>query len=642
MSVVISVLASYTALDLAGRVAAARGRPRLMWLSGGAFAMGTGIWSMHFLGMLAWSVPVSLSYDVGLVILSVLLAIIGSGFALWVISARETRIAHLALAAPFMGAAIAGMHYTGMAALRGSIHLKWHAGLVAASIAIAVVASYAALWLAFRFTGEHIERAGRKKFAASVLMGVAICGMHYTGMAAAHALPGERMLHGSVLPTGGLAAAVVSITLIILGMAAVVAMIDRQLTTTTSLAAENERLYRAAEAEIAERKRAEAALRSSEEQLRQSQRIEAVGRLAGGIAHDFNNLLTAISGHTELLLAQTPPSDARREDMLEIRHGADRAAALTRQLLAFSRKQVLLPQAMSLNACVMRTERMLRRLIGENITISTQLSNDLHAIWADPGQIEQVLLNLAVNARDAMSQGGTITIRTMNAETCVDEGVTIPEGRHVLLIVTDTGCGMDAETASHIFDPFFTTKEQGKGTGLGLSTVYGIVRQSDGAVWVKSAPGAGSTFYVCLPGIEREDVADVDPATTESPGGNETILLVEDEPAVRSLATKLLNRKGYNVIEALDVDDAVRIADESADQIDLLLTDIVMPVMNGPALARIITRIRPTIRVLFMSGYTEDSILQETHTATPSGFLAKPFTVDGLAAKVREVLDTPQ
>jgi signal transduction histidine kinase/ActR/RegA family two-component response regulator len=611
-----------------------------MWLAGGAFVMGTGIWSMHFIGMLAWSVPVSLSYSVSLVILSAILAILGSGFALWIVSVRSSGTPPLLLATPFMGAAIAGMHYTGMAGLRGSFRIEWNPLLVAASVAVALIASYSALWLAFRF--KNTTRAGVKKLTASVVMGLAVVGMHYTAMAAVHPMHRAALaMHGGVLPTSGLAVAVTAITFVILGMAAVMSTIDRQLSSTTSLAAENERLYRAAAAEIAERKRAEAALKASEEQLRQSQRIEAVGRLAGGIAHDFNNLLTTIGGHTELLLAETPETDHRRDDVVQIGLAAERAASLTRQLLAFSRKQVLTPKVLNLNSCIAATERMLRRVIGDKIVVTTELAEDLDAVRADGDQIEQVLINLIVNARDAMPDGGTLHIRTTNSIDCMANAARPLQGRYVLLIVSDTGCGMDASIASHIFDPYFTTKDQGTGAGLGLSTVYGIVTQSEGRVWVDTAPGAGSTFYICLPGVDHElPVNRVTSQELLQRDGSETVLLVEDEDPVRALAAKVLTRRGYNVLEAADIGDAIRIAYEHQDPIDLVLTDVVMPIMNGPELAALIAEIRPGIRVLYMSGYMEDSILNSATFEERAGFLSKPFTVDGLARKVREVLDS--
>jgi two-component system, cell cycle sensor histidine kinase and response regulator CckA len=378
-----------------------------------------------------------------------------------------------------------------------------------------------------------------------------------------------------------------------------------------------------------------------EEQLRQAQKMEAVGRLAGGVAHDFNNLLTAIKGYGGLLMEALHPSDVRRADVQEINKAADRAAALTRQLLAFSRKQVLKPVVLDLNDVVADMESMLRRLIGEDVRLATGLSSDLGAVRADRGQLEQVLMNLVINARDAMPGGGALTVETANVDVrrrFVDRQLSVDPGHYVMLAVRDTGCGMDEETQQHIFEPFFTTKGVG-GTGLGLATVYGIVRQSGGFVRVESAPGVGTTIAVHLP-----RTADA-PATGErvpSPApplaGRGTVLLCEDESAVRALARRVLEGQGYTVIEAAHGAAALAVAAAHAAEITLLVTDVVMPEMGGRELAEQLTAARPGLRVLYMSGYTDGDILRRGLAREGRAFLQKPFTPEDLARKVQAVL----
>lgn len=399
--------------------------------------------------------------------------------------------------------------------------------------------------------------------------------------------------------------------------------------------------------DITERMRVEEELRQSEEQLRQSQKLEAVGQLAGGVAHDFNNLLTVITGYSDLTLRRLKPDDPLQRHVIEIKKAGERAASLTRQLLAFSRKQVLQPRVLELNATVADMNKMLRRLIGEDIDLQTVLDPSLGQVKADPGQIEQVLMNLVVNARDAMPEGGKLTIETANVHLDakhVGGHVVMQPGQYVMLAVSDTGCGMDAEIQEHIFEPFFTTKEQGHGTGLGLSTVYGIVKQSGGNVWVYSEVGRGTTFKVYLPRV-NEQVEESKRGTThrEAPEGWETILLVEDEQMVRSLAARALREQGYSVVEASNGEEALRIAgDHAGKKIHLLLTDMIMPRMSGHELAERLTRLHPHMRVLFMSGYTNRGIVHQGMLNEGALFLPKPFTLEGLAHRVREVLDMPE
>jgi two-component system, cell cycle sensor histidine kinase and response regulator CckA len=380
--------------------------------------------------------------------------------------------------------------------------------------------------------------------------------------------------------------------------------------------------------------------RQLEEQLRQTVKMEAIGQLAGGVAHDFNNLLTIISGYGQILEESVETKE--REYVTEILKASERAASLTRQLLAFSRRQILAPQVLDLNSIVLNMEKMLKRLIGEDIELATVQEANLGRVKADAGQIEQVILNLAVNARDAMPDGGKITIETANIE--LDEAYarthsTVVPGSYVMLAVSDTGMGMTSETITHIFEPFFTTKEKGKGTGLGLSTVYGIVKQSAGNVWVYSEIGRGSTFKVYLPRVH--DAANMTHTTSapESIRGTETILLVEDEAPVRSLVRETLQAYGYKVLEAQGAEDAISIFQEYVQPIHLLLTDVVMPQVSGKELAKRMSPSHPEAEILFMSGYTDNAIVRHGVLDANTFFLQKPFMPRTLVTKVREVLD---
>ena len=380
-----------------------------------------------------------------------------------------------------------------------------------------------------------------------------------------------------------------------------------------------------------------------EQQLRQAQKMEAVGRLAGGIAHDFNNILTAITGHADLLLEDLGHHDPRRADVDEIRRSAERAAGLTRQLLAFSRQQVLQPKVVDLNALVLDMDKLLRRLIGEDVELATVLDPTLGRVTADPGQLEQVIVNLAVNARDAMPQGGKLTLETRNID--LDSSYTLEHslvkpGPYVQLTVSDSGIGMDEETQAHAFEPFFTTKPRGQGTGLGLAMVYGTVKQSGGFIWVYSEPGRGATFKIYLPRVDAPVESAAPPAPVERPPrGSETVLLAEDEPAVRAIARQALERQGYTVLAAPSGADALALAAQHGATIHLLLTDVVMPGMSGRDLADRLTAQRPGIRVLYISGYTDNAIVRHGMLEPGLAYLQKPFRPDALVRKVREVLD---
>ncbi|HFE62810.1 MAG TPA: response regulator, partial [Caldithrix sp.] len=380
-----------------------------------------------------------------------------------------------------------------------------------------------------------------------------------------------------------------------------------------------------------------------EDQLRQAQKMEAIGRLAGGVAHDFNNLLTVINGYSELLLRKLEPAAPFHKEITQISKAGERASHLTDQLLAFSRRQVIQPKVLNLNLVVADSVKMLRRLIGEDIDLATVLDPDLGNVKVDPGQMEQIILNLAVNARDAMPQGGKLTIETSNFEIddrYLKEHVEIQKGWYVMLAVSDTGIGMSKEIQNHIFEPFFTTKEHGKGTGLGLSTVYGIVKQNNGYVWVYSEPGEGTTFKIYLPVIkEAVSVSNEPDISLDALRGEETVLLVEDERNVRRLAKRILSENGYSVLEAEDGFQALQVSRKHKGKIHLLLTDVVMPSMSGKELAEKMEILYRGIKVVCFSGYTDNAIMYHRVLEPGTAFIQKPFTPLHLLKKIREVLD---
>jgi len=389
--------------------------------------------------------------------------------------------------------------------------------------------------------------------------------------------------------------------------------------------------------DITERKKLEA-------QFQQAQKMEAVGRLAGGVAHDFNNLLMTIMGNADLMLMGLAEDDPFREKLEQIGQNGKRAARLTRQLLAFSRKQILQPVALDLNELIKGFVKMLERLIGEDVELETVLVSGLRLVKADPGQVEQIIMNLVINARDAMPGGGKVIIETANADLDEDyvraHDVSLQPGPYVMLAVSDTGTGMDEETRSNIFEPFFTTKEVGKGTGLGLSTVYGIVKQSGGYIWVYSEPGQGTTFKIYLPAVVGETVQrKKEQPPADDLTGSETILVVEDDDALRNLGREILERQGYRVLDAGNGIEALRISEEHRGQIHLMITDVVMPKMGGKKVADRLQQLYPQMKVIYMSGYTDNSIAHHGILAPGLNFLQKPFSPEVLARKVREVLD---
>jgi two-component system, cell cycle sensor histidine kinase and response regulator CckA len=396
---------------------------------------------------------------------------------------------------------------------------------------------------------------------------------------------------------------------------------------------------------IAEQLKTEKALQRSQEQLQHAQRLEAIGRLAGGIAHDFNNLLSVVLGYSISVAAELPEGSQLRADVEEIRRAGERAAELTKQLLAFGRQQVLEPRVVDLNDVVLHVQRMCRRIIGEDIELITIPANPLWKVKVDPGQLEQVILNLVINARDAMPDGGRLTIETCNVvfeEDYAQVNLGAAPGSYVVLSVSDTGIGIDKETQAKIFEPFFTTKEKGKGTGLGLSTVFGIVKQSGGHIWLYSEPGKGTTFKLCFP--RTADAGDsllpTSPVPAAAPRGTETVLLVEDDAQLRALARTILVRQGYHVLDAATPAEALQISESYSGSIALLVTDVVMPQMNGRELARKLHASRRDTKVLYMSGYTDNAIVHNGILDPDLAFLQKPITPAVFARKVRQVLDS--
>jgi signal transduction histidine kinase len=381
--------------------------------------------------------------------------------------------------------------------------------------------------------------------------------------------------------------------------------------------------------------------RELEEQFRQAQKMEAVGRLAGGVAHDFNNILMVITAYSEMMQDKLSPEDELQNSVAQVKKAAERAAALTHQLLAFSRKQVLLPRIIDLNSVVEDSMKMIRRLIGEDIELNVSLGKPLWAVKADPGQIVQVLMNLCVNARDAMRNGGELAIRTENVSfdtEAVKERPALVPGDYAALVVNDTGTGMTQEIKAHLFEPFFTTKESDRGTGLGLSTVFGIVKQSGGYIWVESELGRGSSFTIYMPAVDARVTAIVTPEITGAEGQGERILLVEDDEALRESISTYLDLHGYNVLKASNAAEALPIAKQHAESIQVLITDMILPKMSGAELAREVAKMSPLVVTLYMSGYTDRELVEYNPESLTTGFLQKPFALQTLLQKLREMI----
>ncbi|MEA2975574.1 MAG: hypothetical protein QOF19_1094 [Alphaproteobacteria bacterium] len=735
LSILVASFASYTALDLGGRVRASSGLASKAWLVTAAIAMGGGIWSMHFIAMLAFRMPLPMEFGIGLTILSLFVAIAATGIGFYLIGAREAVPLPLALSGLWMGLGIVAMHYTGMAAMRGPVDLSYDAVFVTLSVLIALGAATAALWLAFRTT------ALLQKLAAAVVMGLAISGMHYTAMHASIFMAHAPFDQAATYPGTGhinLALAVAGITFVILLFALVASLFDRQFAALAEREAmllrrseeQFRTLYRetplplhsldssgridqvsdawlnllgythdevigrpladfmteeskerrknvdwpillkggdvkeseyrlvkkssevidvllslrversgrkiirtlAGLIDITAHKRAEAA-------LRQAQKMEAVGQLTGGIAHDFNNLLTVIVGNLEMAArALNEGNHDKLPRLIEgARLGATRGATLTQRLLAFSRRQPLQPQPADLSKLVAGMVELFRRSVGESIRVETKLAETLWAAKVDPNQLESALLNLVINSRDAMPEGGDIAIETANVYLDRQQLMSSPDvaaGPYVMVAVRDSGIGMSPEVLARAFEPFFTTKEIGQGTGLGLSMVYGFVKQSGGHMTIESRVKAGTTIRIYLPRLVDE-VAVAPPGLSEPaklPRGSETVLLVEDDEAVRAYSREILQNLGYRVLEAHDSLSATAVLKDHPE-IKVLFTDVGLPGVNGKQLADAAKRLRPDLIILFTTGYA--------HGALPgdANLLGKPFTPEALAFKIRAVIE---
>jgi NO-binding membrane sensor protein with MHYT domain/nitrogen-specific signal transduction histidine kinase len=652
LSVVIAAAASYTALDLAGRILASRERARLGWLILAAVAMGGGIWSMHFVAMLAFVMPMPVTYDIGLTVLSLVVAIAVTGMGFFAVSREGGTWRGIAIGGLLMGTGICAMHYIGMAAMRMQAALDYDPLLVGVSFLIAAGASVVALRLALA-SMSVAQRVG-----GAAVMGVAIAGMHYTGMAAAtftmggtFTMAAGAMREGgtaaaglSSLPQINLAIAVAVVTFLVLFSAVVSSIVDRRLAASAAREAQSLRdseerlrkLYDALQRETAQREHVEAA-------LRQAQKMESVGQLTGGIAHDFNNILTVIIGNLDMLTEGLGEQEQMGRIARTAMRSAERAADLVTRLLAFGRRQTLFPESIDVNPMVVHTTEVLGRTLGEAVDIQTILAGKLWGCFADRNQLESALLNLALNARDAMPNGGKLTIQTANmhfsdSETARYEG--IEPGEYVMLSVSDSGTGIPKANLGKVFDPFFTTKEIGKGSGLGLAQVYGFVKQSGGHVTIYSEIGIGTTVRIYLPRQrEREEAAPPVPrGDVPRARAGERILVVEDDDAVRDYTARTLEGLGYRVLEAEDAIAALRVIDAGRD-LDLMFTDVGLPGMNGRKLAETVARLRPALKILYTTGYAGMAWTEEGTLGRDAAVLQKPFNREALAARIREMLD---
>jgi PAS domain S-box-containing protein len=739
LSMIIAVLASYVALDLGGRIRASSGLARGTWLVTAAIALGGGIWSMHFVAMLAFRLPVPVTYDPTLTILSLLLAILVTAAGFKIVSAGSGRV-RLLFAGTLMGLGIVTMHYTGMEAMRMDATLTYHRGYVAMSVVVAVVASICAL--RFAFANPDVTQ----RVIGALFMGMAISGMHYVGMHAAVFTGAARGAVGHIEQTN-LAFSVSAVTVLILAMAMVAAAFDRRFAVLAEREAmllrqseenfrrlfrhsplplyaldERARIVEVSDAwlellayrreEVIRRpmtkfvsadaldaaKRAWAGMlrngrlrdlecrlvaksgqvvealvsarversengefvrvvggivditarKTTEEQLRQAQKMEAVGQLTGGIAHDFNNLLTIVMGNLDIIRRQVEPGAAASLDRVRratshALEGVKRAAALTERLLAFSRRQTLRPRTLEPRRLVEGMTELLSRAAGEKAKLLVTCADDVGRVEVDANQLEASILNLAINARDAMTDTGLITITVENLTTpsnLRDLRLDVPAGEYVAIRVADNGMGMSDEVRRRAFEPFFTTKRVGQGTGLGLSQVYGFAHQSGGDVLITSAPGAGTTVHLVLPRVYTDVETDDHPAL-EAPAaapGEETLLIVEDDHQVRAITVEALAELGYDVVEAEDAPSALELIGDAHRKIDLLLSDIVLPGMSGRQLVDQARRMRPGLKVLLMSGYDRE------HGAAAAGaqgveVLRKPLAPSVMAERVRAVLD---
>jgi NO-binding membrane sensor protein with MHYT domain/nitrogen-specific signal transduction histidine kinase/CheY-like chemotaxis protein len=627
LSYLVAALGSYAFLQFATRIAELRHAGlRFSWLAIGAFAMGGGIWAMHFIGMLAHILPIPVSYDPGITALSIVPAILAAGIALHVVARPVVTTSRLLIGGTLMGAGIGAMHYTGMAAMQLNALVRYDPILFATSVIVAVLLAILALQVRAWMGTMHLTRSGTiREVAGALILGLAVTAMHYTAMASTYcfATAGQGRTV-SDLDQSAFAAIIAVIASLVLLMAIVAVIFDRRVAVEVKMRAEVVDSHR-----------------RTSEQLFQAQKMEAVGQLTGGVAHDFNNILTIVLANADAILEDdtTPPHIAKRAQ--RICDAGQKASDLTRQLLAFSRKQVLKPEKSDLNELMATTGRLLRRTLGEHIIVQTVGASQLWTTNVDRAQVETSLINLCINARDAMPTGGRLTIETKNVTLDRDyvllQEDDIAAGDYVMLSVTDTGSGMTPEVAKRAFEPFFTTKEVGKGTGLGLSMVYGFIRQSNGHIKIYSEVGQGTSVKMYFPRSEAAVPATVSSRRKVMAGGTEHILVVEDEEAVRAIVGEQLRSLGYEVKLAAD-------ADEALDQLrlhrfHLVLTDVVMPGrLNGKGLADEVERSWPGTRVVFMSGYSENALMHDGRLDGDVMLLAKPHQKADLARIIRRAL----
>jgi NO-binding membrane sensor protein with MHYT domain/CheY-like chemotaxis protein len=628
LSYLVAALGGYAFLQFATRIAELRDLGlRFGWLAIGAIAMGGGIWAMHFIGMLAHVLPIPVSYDPWITAVSIVPAILAAAIALHVVARPVVSTSRLLVGGTLMGAGIGAMHYTGMSALELNALVRYDPTLFAASLVVAVGLAILALqawhWLN-KAPPSRFSRA--QEVVGALILGLAVTAMHYTAMASTYCFAtADRGRSAPGLDHSVFAAVIALIASLVLVMAIVAVIFDRRVALETSM-----------------REEVMDSHRRTSEQLFQSQKMEAVGQLTGGVAHDFNNILTIVLANADALLEddRVPPEVTRRAQ--RIWDAGQKAAALTRQLLAFSRKQVLKPEKSNLNDLVSTTGQLLRRTLGEHVIVQTVAATNLWAIDVDRTQVEASLINLCINARDAMPGGGRLVIETRNVtldRNYVDrqEDEDLVPGDYAMLSVTDTGSGMPPEILRRVFEPFFTTKEVGKGTGLGLSMVYGFIRQSKGHIAVSSDVGRGTTVRLYFPRTEQAAPAAAPSRRRPLPGGSERILVVEDEESVRAVICEQLQSLGYQVRQAGNAEEAL--AALRAGRFDLVLTDVVMPGrLNGKGLSEEVLRLWPDTRIVFMSGYPENVL---THDGPPDGsvmLLAKPHLKADLARIVRSAL----
>jgi NO-binding membrane sensor protein with MHYT domain/CheY-like chemotaxis protein len=628
LSYLVAALGGYAFLQFASRIAELRDSGlRFGWLAIGAIAMGGGIWAMHFIGMLAHVLPIPVSYDPWITAVSIVPAILAAAVALHVVARPVVTTNRLLVGGTLMGAGIGAMHYTGMSALELNALVRYDPTLFAASIVVAVVLAILALQAWHWLSKTRLTQFSRvQEVVGALILGLAVTAMHYTAMASTYCFASADQTRSMLgINHSVFAAAVALIASLVLLMAIVAVIFDRRVALETSM-----------------REEVMDSHRRTSEQLFQSQKMEAVGQLTGGVAHDFNNILTIVLANADALLEDNrmPPEVTKRAQ--RIWDAGQKAAELTRQLLAFSRKQVLKPEKSNLNDLVSTTGGLLRRTLGEHIVVRTIAAPNLWTTNVDRAQVEASLINLCINARDAMAAGGRLVIETRNVTldrnyVARQEDEDLVAGDYAMLSVGDTGCGMSPDILRRVFEPFFTTKEVGKGTGLGLSMVYGFIRQSDGHIASRSDVGRGTTVRMYFPRSEPAPAAAAPSRKGPLPGGTERILVVEDEEAVRTVIGEQLQSLGYDVKQACNAEEALERL--RVDRFDLLLTDVVLPGrLNGKGLSEEVGRLWPDTRIVFMSGYPENALLHDGPLDGGVMLMAKPHLKADLARIVRGAL----